>query len=94
MSPDGGAPPGKGEAGTNPTGDRNNQTAARPNTQQVISSRDDLVPAAVTLVFILLGLLRGEMPEQPDAGAPSTPQERIQLLTDCLTIFVSVNPYC
>jgi len=58
MSGNGGAPLGKGEASTGSGSNSNNRGSGRRNTQQLISTRDDLVPAAITLVFLLLGLLR------------------------------------
>jgi hypothetical protein len=61
MSPPGATPPGKGEASGGSGGGSAGRGAARGggNALSVIDFREDMFPAAVTLVFLLLGLLRG-----------------------------------
>uniref|UniRef100_A0A7S1SUE6 Uncharacterized protein n=1 Tax=Tetraselmis chuii TaxID=63592 RepID=A0A7S1SUE6_9CHLO len=60
MSPPGATPPGKGEASGGSGGGSAGRGAARGggNALSVIDFREDMFPAAVTLVFLLLGLLR------------------------------------
>eukprot|EP00193_Tetraselmis_chui_P020268 CAMPEP_0177794044 /NCGR_PEP_ID=MMETSP0491_2-20121128/25420_1 /TAXON_ID=63592 /ORGANISM="Tetraselmis chuii, Strain PLY429" /LENGTH=91 /DNA_ID=CAMNT_0019316643 /DNA_START=960 /DNA_END=1233 /DNA_ORIENTATION=+ len=60
MSPPGATPPGKGEASGGSGGGSAGRGAARGggNALSVIDFREDMFPAAVTLVFLLLGLLK------------------------------------
>eukprot|EP00873_Tetraselmis_striata_P034330 jgi/Tetstr1/454594/TSEL_041488.t1 len=58
MAPPEGGPPGKGEAsGSGGSGSRGAQRRGA-NSHSIIDFREDMFPAAVTLVFLLLGLLR------------------------------------